>query len=268
MPFTLAHPAAAVPLRRWLRGPGALSALVIGSLTPDFAYFVPWTVNVMEARGGTHSLAGLFWFCLPVGLLAYVLFHMVVKQPAAQLLPAPIARRVGPLVERDPSLPRASFWAVSLWIVAGAVTHPVWDAFTHFGGIAMDLFPFLNAEVAQVFGQPVRVYNVLQHTSTVVGLGLLAWWTMRWVRTTPAPESSRVTLAPRNRHIMLAAIAGATVIGSIAGGWRAARVGEGWWAVETFVWHAAVWGMGSVGVSLVLLGIAWRRTGWRAVVET
>ncbi|MSQ59664.1 MAG: DUF4184 family protein [Betaproteobacteria bacterium] len=40
MPFTIAHPAAALPLLRPLRGFGVLSALVIGSMTPDFPYFL------------------------------------------------------------------------------------------------------------------------------------------------------------------------------------------------------------------------------------
>jgi membrane-bound metal-dependent hydrolase YbcI (DUF457 family) len=268
MPFTLAHPAAAVPLRRLLGGSGVLSALIIGSLTPDFAYFVPWTVNVLEARGGTHSLLGLFWFCLPVGLITYVAFHVLVKEPAVALLPEPMAQRLWPLVDREPGLPRVSFWAVALSLMAGALTHPLWDAFTHYGGPAMEMFPFLNTAVGQVFGQTVRVFNVLQHASTLGGLGLLAWWTMRWIRAAPAPELPRPRLAPRIRTVLLLIVVLLAAAGAIFGGWRAARVGQGWWAVETFVWHAAVWGMGAFGLSLLLLGIVWRGTEWRELAET
>ena len=268
MPFTLAHPAAAIPLRRLLGGSGLLSALIIGSLTPDFAYFVPWTVNLMEARGGTHSLLGLLWFCLPVGLITYVAFHILVKEPATALLPERIAQRLWPLVDREPGLPRASVWAVVLSLMVGALTHPLWDAFTHFGGPAMDMLPFLNTAVGQVFGQTVRVYNVLQHASTIGGLGLLAWWTMRWVRAAPAPDLPGPRLAPRIRTVLLLTVLMLTAAGAVLGGWRAARVGQGWWAVETFVWHGAVSGMGAFGLSLVLLGIVWRGTGWRELAET
>ena len=41
MPWTFAHPAAVLPLRRF-SGPGLLSfaALVIGSTSPDFLYYI------------------------------------------------------------------------------------------------------------------------------------------------------------------------------------------------------------------------------------
>jgi Domain of unknown function (DUF4184) len=65
MPFTFAHPAIAVPLLRPLGCYGVLSALVIGSLAPDLAYVLPLSVP----RHKSHSLTGLLWFCLPVGLM-------------------------------------------------------------------------------------------------------------------------------------------------------------------------------------------------------
>jgi hypothetical protein len=77
LPFTFAHSAAAVPLRHVLGRFGVLSALVIGSIAPDLAFVLPIGV----ARLDSHSLAGLFWFCLPAGLLTYLLFHRVLKGP-------------------------------------------------------------------------------------------------------------------------------------------------------------------------------------------
>jgi len=55
MPLTPAHAAAVVPLWRLLGSRAVLSALVIGSMTPDFAYFLPLGVR----RAESHSLAGL-----------------------------------------------------------------------------------------------------------------------------------------------------------------------------------------------------------------
>ena len=54
MAFTPAHAAAAVPLHRLLGSRAVLSALVIGSMTPDFAYFLPLGVR----RAQSHSLVG------------------------------------------------------------------------------------------------------------------------------------------------------------------------------------------------------------------
>jgi hypothetical protein len=268
MPFTLAHPAAAVPLRRVLGRSGVLSALIIGSLTPDFAYFLPWNVDLMQARGGTHSLPGLFWFCLPVGLLVFWVFHAVVKHPALLLLPESLRARLAPIVNGVSGSSRNSFWAVVLSLGIGALTHPVWDGFTHHGGAAMQVWPVLGTTVAHVFGQSVRLYNVLQHTSTLLGLSLLTWWTVRWYRTTPVTGSAGPHLPERTRVLVVATIAMVTVLGSFVGGWGIARVGQGWWAVEAFVWHAAVWGMGTFGLSLVFFGLVSRGLGRRVLAES
>jgi len=45
MPFTLCHPALVMPLHRCARRWTSLSALVIGSMAPDFVYFLPLGVG-------------------------------------------------------------------------------------------------------------------------------------------------------------------------------------------------------------------------------
>lgn len=267
MPFTLAHPAAAVPLHRVLGKAGVLSALMIGSLTPDFAYFLPWSVDLMEARGGTHSLAGIFWFCIPIGLLAYWVFHTVLKHPVLLLLPEGVHTRLAPIANGASQHSWRSFWAVVLSLGVGAATHPLWDGFTHFG-VPVHVFPLLGATVAEVFGQTVRVYNVLQHGSTMLGLGLLGWWTLRWYRRTPVSVCPGPRLAERTRVALVAAIAVVTVFGACLGGWNTARLGQGWWAFEAFIWHAAVWGMGTFGLSLILFGLLSRGLGRRVLAES
>jgi membrane-bound metal-dependent hydrolase YbcI (DUF457 family) len=268
MPFTLAHPAAAAPLRLVLGRSGVLSALIIGSLTPDFAYFLPWNVGLMQARGGTHSLPGIFWFCLPVGLLVFVVFHAVVKHAALLLLPESLHASLAPIANGVSGSSRSPFWAVVLSLGIGASTHLVWDGFTHHGGPAMQLWPVLGTTVAHVFGQSVRLYNVLQHTSTLLGLSLLTWWAVRWYRTTPVSGSVGRRLPERTRVLVVAVIVMVTVLGSFVGGWSIARAGQGWWAVEAFVWHAAVWGMGSFGLSLVLFGLVSRGLARQVLAES
>ncbi|NNG17086.1 MAG: DUF4184 family protein [Gemmatimonadales bacterium] len=268
MPFTLAHPAAAVPLRRVLGKSGVLSALIIGSLTPDFAYFLPWNIDLMQARGGTHSLLGIFWFCLPVGLLAYWVFHALVKHPALLLLPEGLHARLTPVANGGSRMTRNSFWAVVLSLGVGALTHPVWDGFTHYGAPGMQLLPVLGTTVAHVFGQTIRLYNVLQHSSTLLGLGLLTWWTARWYRAAPRPGVAGPRLPERTRVVLLATIVAVTALGSLVGGWSVARVGQGWWAVEAFVWHAAVWGMGTFGLSLILFGLVTRGLTRQVLAES
>ena len=56
---------------------GDEAALMIGSMSPDFAYFLP----VGLARGSTHNLTGIVSFCLPAGLALWLLFVRVLERP-------------------------------------------------------------------------------------------------------------------------------------------------------------------------------------------
>src|SRR5260370_376021 len=67
MPFTISHAAAVLPFSRLLARWQLLSAVVIGAMVPDFGLFFPWRIQRFE----THSVWGVFAFCLPVGLVAY-----------------------------------------------------------------------------------------------------------------------------------------------------------------------------------------------------
>jgi hypothetical protein len=90
--LTLAHPAVALPLRRLLGPLGLTSALAVGSMIPDLAYFLPLGVSGAQS----HSVRGLFWFCLPAGVLGWVAYRVVVRPFVLQLVPDAVALRVRP----------------------------------------------------------------------------------------------------------------------------------------------------------------------------
>src|SRR5204862_1061868 len=66
MPFTLAHPAAILPLRglRYLR----TAPLIIGAMIPDLPYYVPARFGHFGPE--THSVTGSFTTCLVFGYAA------------------------------------------------------------------------------------------------------------------------------------------------------------------------------------------------------
>lgn len=179
MPFTFAHPAAAVPLHRLAPGKLVLSALVIGSMTPDFHYFLPFDI----LRGDSHSLPALLWFCLPLGMALYLLFHLLLKAPLAALLPD--AWRAQLPAQAMLRLPRATGLAIVVSLLLGAATHIVWDGFTHGTGFGVQALPLLSISLFAVGEYHVTAYKLLQHGSTVLGLGLLAWWSHAWHRRAP-----------------------------------------------------------------------------------
>ena len=65
---------------------------MIGSMSPDFAYFLPGDTDRVE----THSIAGLFWFCWPISIAFWVLFIRVLEQPTTALLPENWRTRFAP----------------------------------------------------------------------------------------------------------------------------------------------------------------------------
>jgi hypothetical protein len=175
VPYLVAHPAAVVPLRAYLGRFGVLSALVLGSVAPDLWCLAPQLVS----RDETHRAAALLWFCLPVGLVAYYVFHLLLKQPLLALLPPSIAARL-------PRTSAAPLAAVVVSILVGAVSHLAWDAFTHADGYAVNLISLLQAHVLSTRQYELHVYTLLQHLSTLLGLALLAGWIARWWRSAPA----------------------------------------------------------------------------------
>ena len=169
MPFTLAHPAAALPLRSHLGRLGSASALAVGSMVPDLPYFLPLGIDGPES----HSLLGILWFDLPVGVAAWLVYALLLRPFGLALLPVAVLRRLDDTAPRPRLSPsRAGRGRDS--VTVGAATHVAWDSFTHAPGAAVDFFPLLRTPVPLFTGYTPEVYTLLQHASSLAGLLLLA----------------------------------------------------------------------------------------------
>lgn len=199
MPFTVAHPAAVIPLHRSLPRWTVPSALVIGSIAPDLAYFLPARIP----RAESHSVAGLFWFCLPVGCAVYVLFHLVMKHPMLRLAPVDIARRLGSVVGPPRGLQSRPWLPIGISLLLGAATHLGWDAFTHGGTPVLRADRFLRAPLLAIGSYPLSTYTVLQHGSTVFGVVVLGWWIRRWLQTAPIGPAPSAPISGRERVVAI-----------------------------------------------------------------
>jgi hypothetical protein len=131
MPFTFTHPAAILPFAYLPRKYGKyipMTGLVIGSLTPDFEYFFR-----MEPKGVYgHTPLGLFWFCLPVGILLSFIFHNIVRDSLIDNLPLFLKSRFYGMKQIDWNKYFTKHWiVVIISILIGAASHVFWDSFTH-----------------------------------------------------------------------------------------------------------------------------------------
>jgi hypothetical protein len=169
VPFTISHAAAVLPLQK-ARLP--LAALMIGSMSPDYAYFAPGDPDRMF----THSIAGLFWFCWPVSLALWLLFVRVLERPTIALLPDSWHAK---FVPSNRELTFKTLTIASVAILVGGTTHIIWDSFTHRGTAVVEALPALHAVAFYFNGWRVRWFVVLQHLSSMIGLLILLIWAWR-----------------------------------------------------------------------------------------
>lgn len=175
VPFTVSHVAAVLPVagrsERFLPAAG----LVAGSMAPDY----PWFLTGGRSAGLSHSALGIVTVDLVAGVLGVLLWRRLVAAPVRDLLPRRIGRAVPePARTRVVDLP----W-LTLAVVTGAVTHVLWDGFTHPGRFGVRWIGWLSAEHA---GVPGHQWAQLV-SGAVGGLAVLAWAVARVVRENAPP---------------------------------------------------------------------------------
>lgn len=223
MPFTLAHAAAGLPLWRLTGRRLVFSALVVGSMAPDFEYLV----YLRTTRTIGHTLPGLVLMCLPSSLLVLAVWHGLVKRPLAALVPGRRGQLMAAASQPFPWAPLDRLVTICCSVLLGAWSHLTWDAFTHRGGMIVQHVDVLTHRVG--VGH-LHVYNVAQYGSGIFGMALLAGWYRRWARAAgrqPVRPPALPVLPARLRWTALAAAAFAIAGGGMAGVARALSMGGG-----------------------------------------
>ena len=238
MPFTLSHAVAVLPLARSRRLVPA--ALVIGSWVPDLPYFVP----LLGSSGWTHAASGPVTIDLLLGLAVLALWRLVLRRPLVDLAPAPLRHRVPPVRRLDGSSLLASAVSVAL----GAVTHVVWDTFTHGGRWGTTHVPALTVAMG-----PLPAYKWFQFASGGLGLAALLVWVLLWFRRTP-PRPVLPRARPSFRASVWVAVPAVAVLVAIA---VLALELDRSPSVEAAAFAAVTASMGSAGAAVVLVSLVW-----------
>jgi Domain of unknown function (DUF4184) len=187
MPFTGSHPMAVLPLL-WRRLHLDATCLVIGSMSPDFEYFVHGELTGTFA----HTLRGLALFCVPMTLATAAVYHVLVKPVAVAVAPAWLRREAA----LAPWQERWGAWVIASVVISaaiGAFSHLVWDSFTHANGWGVAHFPVLH----RLYDVPVigtlALHRVLQHVCSVIGLAVVGGFAIRGLRHSPKIEAAAPT---------------------------------------------------------------------------
>src|SRR5690606_111807 len=155
MPFTFSHPAAVLPLtflpRRWF----SVTGLVLGSMAPDFEYFIRLKVQSYYS----HTWIGLFWFCLPLTLLLAFIFHIIVRNDLIDNLPPVLKNRLVVFKHFQwTEYFKSNVLVVLVSSLFGVITHIIWDSFTHQHGYSVEAIDALQHKFMLV-GLDVPVYK-------------------------------------------------------------------------------------------------------------
>lgn len=166
MPFTLSHPAFVLPLgfkkTRYLD----FTALAIGTMSPDFEYFVHF--RPIQIIG--HTFWGQLYFNLPLVFLLACIYHFVIKKPLILNLPKPFCARYNYIANMSWSLDSKLKVIVFCYSsILGSFTHLFWDAFTHRTGFFVRRIGILS-EYISINNIRIPVYNMLQHVSSILGI--------------------------------------------------------------------------------------------------
>lgn len=165
MPFTFSHPAIILPFtylpRKWF----SFTSLIIGSLTPDFEYFIRMKVQ----SNYSHTFYGIFWFDLPLAIVISFLFHNLVKNDLFFNSPNFIKSRLSSYISFSWNHYFKTHWAIILIsIITGIISHLFWDCFTHQHGYFTEHISVLKNTIT-FFGHEIPIWKISQHISTVTG---------------------------------------------------------------------------------------------------
>jgi len=169
MPFTFSHPAAVLPFAKVFKRNLSATGLVIGSMVPDFEYFIRMSTTSLYS----HNWEGLVWFDIPLGFVLVIVYEFFVKDKLIARLPAGMNRRFFGFRGYTGYYTLQYLIIIILSVALGAASHIVWDGFTHPQGLFINQFPILM-RVVPVYDYHLYVFTILQHGSSAIG-ALIIW---------------------------------------------------------------------------------------------
>lgn len=169
MPFTISHAVLAPPIAKLTGYRLPISALAIGSMTPDL-----YRLFTTESYDTSHQWQGIIFPNLIIGLffclLWYALYRPVIFRWIGLLKPMHL--------DSFKHLLKFSL-SVVIGLIVGIATHLIWDGLTHSDFRTFAFNDFLNQQVA-LFGHIYPMHRVLQIGTSIVALPFMVWMAVHY----------------------------------------------------------------------------------------
>ena len=163
MPFTFSHPAIILPLFKHEKI--SATALVVGSMSPDFEYFF----RMKMQSEISHSFLGILLIDFPFGFLVMCVFHGIIKNSLIDHLPSFFKARLQLLKNSNWfTYLKDNVLVVCVSFIIGALSHLFLDSMTHWDGYIVQRVAFLNVPFLNI-----PIYKLMQHLSSIVGLAII-----------------------------------------------------------------------------------------------
>lgn len=175
MPFTFAHPVAVLPLGIKKNKYFDFTALFLGSMAPDFEYFIHFEPYQLYG----HTILGQLFYNLPLVLVVSYIYHYVLKESIIFNLPKPYCGYYYYMVKTRWKLNSIRAFITFVYsALIGMFTHLIWDSFTHKSGYFVTKIVIINNSIS-LMDYDVPIYKILQHGSTIIGLLILLVYLFR-----------------------------------------------------------------------------------------
>jgi len=162
VPFTFSHPAVVLPLQFIDKKKFSVTALTIGSLTPDFEYFI----RMLPVSIHSHKIKGIFWYDLPLSIALFVLYTVLVKDELIDNLPSFLNRRFSRFKLLKKTGYNSNNYVVILTsLLIGITSHVFWDKLTHRSAFFLE--------------EIVESYSFVWNAGSVIGALVIAFIVLR-----------------------------------------------------------------------------------------
>ncbi|WP_213582763.1 DUF4184 family protein [Paenibacillus sp. J2TS4] len=165
MPYTLAHPITAIVLKRLAPKSLCFTGLVMGSMAPDFEYFI----KMVPIQTIGHSFLGLLVLVIPLSIILSFLFHYLIKKNLALHLPSPLNQAASVLAQKEWRLDGARGWGIFLLsVVLGFLSHLFLDSLTD-SSLYLSM-PFIQGQVTSSIRWSFTIF--MQYILSIIFLSI------------------------------------------------------------------------------------------------